>query len=288
MQIANTPLKWTLPFANGDTGKVEVPVTTTDPSRASLTLGFPPLTMQPIEAGGVPPQGEDFNGAMNQVARIVWWVMAGGRFPFDAAFAGDANVNGYPKGAVLPTTDLQGAWVSLVDNNTVDPNTSTTGWAPAFSYGGLALTGQTGGTTTLTPGQAMKKNMVISGALTSNLTIIVPQWAYNWTATNNTTGAFTVTVKTSIGAGALVPQNSVPTSLTCDGTTVTSAVIATALSADKWTTPRSITVNGVVAGSVTMDGSANVTLALSTTVLAALAGAAFTGAVSAPSFNTTP
>lgn len=289
MQIANIPLKWTVPFAAGDTGKVEVPITSPDPGRASLSLGFPPLTMQPIQAGGVPPQGEDFNGAMNQVARIVWWVMAGGRFPFDAAFAGDANVNGYPKGAVLPTTDLLGAWVSQVDNNTVDPNVSATGWAPAFSYGGLALSGQTGGTNTLTPLQAMKQNITITGTLTSNLTIVVPAWVYNWTMTNATTGAFTVTVKTATGAGALVPQNSVPTSLTCDGTNVYTATIAVALTAAKWSTARTLQLNGVVTGtSAPFDGSGNVTITMSTTQLAALAGAAFTGPVSAPSFNTTP
>jgi len=223
MQISNTPLKWTIPFANGDSGKVEVPATTSDATRASLTLGFPPLTRVPPEAGGVPPQGEDFNGAMNQVARIAWWKMAGGAFPYDAAFAANTNINGYPQGAILASSDLQGAWTTTVDNNTVDPDATGTNWVPVYAYGTLALTGQTGGTTTLTPAQAMKKTLTVAGALTSNLTIIVPAWTYNWMVTNNTTGAFTMTVKTAAGAGTIVPQTGTPTAVTGDGTNVNSA-----------------------------------------------------------------
>ena len=40
----------------------------------------------------------------------------------------------------------------------------------------LALTGQTGGTTTLTPAQAIKRTITIAGTLTSNLTVVVPAW----------------------------------------------------------------------------------------------------------------
>lgn len=61
-----------------------------------------------------------------------------------------------------------------------------------------------------------------------------------------------------------------------------------AVSASKLATPRNIALGGVVVGAVNFDGSGNVTITTSTSVLAALAGAAFTGAVSAPSFNTTP
>ncbi|WP_436632525.1 hypothetical protein, partial [Lactobacillus acidophilus] len=79
----NQPAKFLVPFAQNDSSRVELPVTTSDATRASQSLGFPPATMQPPEAGGVPPQGEDFNGALNQIARIAWWMMLGGRFSFD-------------------------------------------------------------------------------------------------------------------------------------------------------------------------------------------------------------
>lgn len=221
MQISATPLKWTVAFAAGDGAKVEIPATTSDPTRFSLTLGSPPLTGQPPEVGGVPPQLEDFNGAMNQLSRFVLWQMAGGPLPYDATWAADSNVNGYPNGAQIPTADGQGFWISIADNNTVNPDTTGTNWVPGYAYGRLNLSGQTGGTVTLTPAQAVKRTMDVSGTLTSNLVIVVPAWRMEWVVTNNTTGAFTVTVKTAAGSGVVVPQNSSPTRVRGDGTNVT-------------------------------------------------------------------
>jgi hypothetical protein len=61
-----------------------------------------------------------------------------------------------------------------------------------------------------------------------------------------------------------------------------------AVSASKLAIPRNISLNGVVVGAVNFDGSGNVVITTTTTQLAKLTGAAFTGSVSAPSFNTTP
>lgn len=61
-----------------------------------------------------------------------------------------------------------------------------------------------------------------------------------------------------------------------------------AASASKLATARNIALNGVVVGAVNFDGSGNVSITTTTTQLAKLTGAIFTGAVSAPSFNTTP
>lgn len=63
---------------------------------------------------------------------------------------------------------------------------------------------------------------------------------------------------------------------------------ANAASSSKLLTARNISLNGVVVGAVNFDGSGNVSITTTSTQLAALAGATFTGAVSAPSFNTTP
>jgi hypothetical protein len=62
----------------------------------------------------------------------------------------------------------------------------------------------------------------------------------------------------------------------------------TAVAASRLAAARNISLNGVVVGAVNFDGSGNVAITTTTTQLAKLAGAAFTGAVSAPSFNTTP
>src|SRR5271168_1688424 len=128
MQIANIPAKYYVPFATNDMAKVMIPITTTDSTRASLSLGFPPLTGMPPEAGGVPPQLEDFNGAINQIAGIAWWLMAGGPFPYDAMFATSTYVAGYPQGATIESADYLGSWINTTDNNQVNPDTVGTGW----------------------------------------------------------------------------------------------------------------------------------------------------------------
>ncbi|HWT38506.1 MAG TPA: hypothetical protein VN289_19625, partial [Paraburkholderia sp.] len=215
------PLKWYVPFANGDSSRVELPVTTSDATRASQTLGFPPLTMQPPESGGVPPQGEDFNGGMNQIARIAWWVLNGGGWPFDATFATNSNINGYPNGAKLQSADFRGDWISVADNNQNNPDTNGANWVPGFQYGSTALSGLTGGTVTPTPAQAAKGSITLAGPLGAALTVVLPTWTKNWTITNNTTGAFVTIVKTAAGSGITIPQNGLPTRVAGDGTNIT-------------------------------------------------------------------
>lgn len=206
MQNSQLPLKWYKPFAADDAAKVEIPVTTPDPARASQSLGFPPLTMQPPESGGVPPQGEDFNGAMNQVARVAWWMLAGGALPFDASWAGNANIGGYPQGAAVTSADLQGEWLSTADNNTNNPDTVGTGWVPGYAYGSTSLTGLANANVTLTPAQAAKGTIRLAGALTGSIQIIFPTWLKDWNVINNCTGGFSVTCKTAAGSGVVVPQ----------------------------------------------------------------------------------
>lgn len=220
---AAIPQKWYVPFAQGDGARVEIPVTTADPTRASQTLGFPPLTMQPPESGGVPPEGEDFNGGMNQIARVAWWVLNGGGWPYDASFATQANIQGYPNGATLQSADFRGDWINTADNNQNNPDTTGTGWVPGFQYGVTALTSLTGGTVTPTPAQAAKNSITLAGTLGSALTIVLPAWLKNWDITNNTTGAFVTIVKTAAGSGVTIPQNGSPTRVTGDGTNIVQA-----------------------------------------------------------------
>lgn len=223
MQSTSQPAKFITPFAQNDGARVEIPVTSTDATRMSQSLGSPPLTGMPPEAGGVPPQLEDFNGAMNQIARAIWWVMGGNRFGFDLAWAGDTLINGYARGAVLPAalgagTIGLGEWINNAEDNSNSPDTQGTGWVPGYHYGATALSGQTGGTVTLSPAQAAKRVLTIAGSLVSNLVIIVPEWIYDWSIYNNTGGGFTVTVKNAATPGVVIPQNGAPTPVHCDGT----------------------------------------------------------------------
>jgi hypothetical protein len=174
--------------------------------------------MLPPESGGVPPQGIDFNAGLYQVARITWWLMYGGPFVYDATFATNSAISGYAQGAEVSSTDYLGKWRSTVDNNQVAPDTTGTGWIPSAAYGSTT-TPLTNANVTLTPLQASKKTLIFTGTLTGNVVVTLPAWIYDWTVLNNCSGAFTLTVTTSGGSGAVVPQGGA-TRLRGDGTNI--------------------------------------------------------------------
>lgn len=153
MQASNAPSKSAVPFAESGT-KNTIPVASqigVTPGAASFTDGFPPLTMTPLAAGGVPPYGADFNGIFNFLSDAIRWAQAGGRYTFDATFA--TAVGGYPKGTVLAASSGNGSWLNLVDNNSANPDTGGANWASLGA--GIASTAQaqalTDDTTLLTP-----------------------------------------------------------------------------------------------------------------------------------------
>lgn len=128
MQANTPPVKIPVAFADAGT-KNTIPTESQigiTPGRASLVTGFPPLTMTPVQAGGIPPSGADFNGILNRVTDQLRWQSAGGLFKFDMTFA--SAVGGYPKGAMLARADNAGCWLSLVDNNIANPDTGGSGW----------------------------------------------------------------------------------------------------------------------------------------------------------------
>lgn len=199
MQLSNAPSKLLLPFAEaGD--KVTVPVAPGLPGLASLTEGFPELTRTPISAGGIPPSGLDMNGILYAISALSRWAGAGGSMPFDAAFAGDTNVNGYPKGARILRADGLGNWRNTVDNNTANPDSGGAGWLPDTNSGGAPVT-LSNANVTLTPAQYNCPVIILSGVLTANVQVIFPAMIAEWIVINTCTGNFTVTAKTAAGAG---------------------------------------------------------------------------------------
>lgn len=220
MDSNSPPSKILLPFANAG-AKNTIPVASqigiTD-GAASYTDGFPPLTRTPIPAGGVPPFGVDMNGVLFESTAIARWLCAGGLFEYDAAMS--TQIGGYPKGSHLLSADETVVWLSTVENNTANPDTVGTGWVPAFAPGVFAQTGLTGGTVTPALSDAAKSRITLAGTLTSNSIIVLPNWLKDWTVVNNTTGAFTVTVKTAAGTGVVIPQNNAPTLITGNGTDI--------------------------------------------------------------------
>ena len=221
MQLSNSPGKLVLPFANSG-NKNSIPVASQigiTPGAASLADGFPPLTMTPVAAGGVPPSGLDMNGILFELSAVVRWANAGGGYPFDADFATDINVNGYPKGARVMRSDGLGYWFNTVENNTTDPEAAgaaAAGWVPDFTNGVTVVT-MTSANVTLTPLQYGKPIIVITGTLTANLNLIFPALAGEWTVVNSTTGSYAITCKTAAGVGIKVYG---VRKLVSDGTTV--------------------------------------------------------------------
>jgi hypothetical protein len=116
----------------------------------------------------------------------------------------------------------------VIVSNGAGWNTFGYGRSNTFAYTALSLS-ITGGTTTLTSAQAANTIQVYGGTLTSNAVIIVPPTVQLYAITNNTSGAYTFTVKTASGTGVAIPQGTSLT-VTCDGTNVYNASSGTSSS----------------------------------------------------------
>ena len=135
----DTPVYNAIPFAQ-DGLKNTIPNSTASEGAASFTQGFPPETMNPINAGGVPPAGRDMNGILNQLSSHQVWLNAGMIYKFDATLA--TAIGGYKTGAIIQTDDGLSAYICVTNNNSNNPNSVLTGWMP---YAGQALIDYIGG-----------------------------------------------------------------------------------------------------------------------------------------------
>jgi hypothetical protein len=169
-----------------------MPESPTGSNSASVTGGFPPITMEPELSGGKPPLGQDFNGLFFLLSSHTLYVECGQLYLFNSDLA--TAIGGYLAGTVLGMSDGSGMWLCTTNGNSNNPDTGGSGWVPIASYGYAAITGLTGGTVTLTAAQSKKPVLVLTGALVSNLTIVLPANVQEWLIINNTTGAFTTTV----------------------------------------------------------------------------------------------
>ncbi len=137
---------------------------------------------------------------------------------------------------------------------------------------------------TLTAAEAAYSIINFTGALTGNINVIVPSNVNEWLMYNNTTGAYTLTVKTAAGSGVAITQGT-RRLLYCDGTnvqfqdsvgtgTVTSIATGTGLSGGPITNSGTISLanTAVVAGgytllNATVDAQGRLTAASTTTDL---------------------
>ena len=121
----NRPNQLTTAFANAGL-KNDIPQSATGSNLASYEEGFPVITMQAIADGGMPPQGQDFNGMFYTLTDIARYAQAGGLYPFDKEFC--TAIGGYPLGAILTSLDGAKLYINQVNGNTNDPNSNTNGW----------------------------------------------------------------------------------------------------------------------------------------------------------------
>jgi hypothetical protein len=147
MLASDVPAKFPIPWANnaGSTTVRAIPEASqqnTQPGAASLTDGFTPLNLTPIQAGGIPPFGQDMNGILRQITQWVRWLSAGGALTYDGAFA--AKIGGYPAGARVMSNARHAVYENLVDGNSTDPNGTGTNWVVADCVWGAKIWPATG------------------------------------------------------------------------------------------------------------------------------------------------
>lgn len=199
------------PFATGGSKNAIPNTTNPTPGGASLVDGFPALTRTPIQSGGVPPSGLDFNGIFNLITQHSSWLMGGGLYKFDSTVA--TFVGGYKKGATLQSNDQLSVYISLVDNNSVDFNSTPSSigvqwaaYAGAAAANATTTVSTTGGSTTLTTTQAAADIISVTGVLASNATIVFPVVVRSWRIINSTTGAFSLVAKAPTGQSLTCTQ----------------------------------------------------------------------------------
>lgn len=225
MNSSDSPIKIIKAFGvNGlkNTIPVDSSTTTDNNGVATFDKGFPPITMQPLSAGGIPPSGKDMNGVLYSVTIQQQWQNAGMGYLFDSTYA--SNISGYPQGSTIPSSDYSGFWINTTNGNTNNPESTTalpTGWVPGYAYGSSSVTISTANVN-VSDIQAAKDRIILTGTLTGNRILYLPQWTKDWTIENNCTGTgFSIIVSTR-AAGATV--QSIPGTIInihSDGTNIT-------------------------------------------------------------------
>lgn len=106
------------------------------------TDGAPLITMTPKDNGGLAPKGQDFNGVLNAATENTVFVQNGGRYKWSSDVI--TNYSGYAKDAIVQSDNGVSEFISLVDNNTVNPNSTLgTSWAVYAGQGSIPIASST-------------------------------------------------------------------------------------------------------------------------------------------------
>ncbi|WP_050978597.1 hypothetical protein [Edwardsiella tarda] len=131
MKLTDIPAKQAVPFGVNGQREALLPTTPAGDNKASYNNGFPPVTMILKSAGGVPPKGQDMNQILFELSSLCRWFSAGGAIKFDSDFC--ATIGGYPIGAYIMGDDDKTVYRCTQDDNTNNPNSSSTGWVKVAS-----------------------------------------------------------------------------------------------------------------------------------------------------------
>lgn len=100
--------------------------------------GSPNITLTAKEDGGLPPKGQDFNGALNAISSHAVFSEKGGRYKWDPQVI--AEFGGYPMDAIIQADDGSCEFKSIVSPNTVNPNESlANSWIIYTGQGSIPL-----------------------------------------------------------------------------------------------------------------------------------------------------
>lgn len=137
---------------------------------------------------------------------------------------------------------------------------------------GVTAIATTGGETTLTNAdyvndQAKKLALDVTGALVSNATIVIPNATKSYKVLNRTSGAFTLTIKTTSGVGLVITQSS-GAEIYCNG----SNVVRFLTPMTDFTTGAPVTASGAAASSVSVEPTGNLASVNAQAALAELQG----------------
>ena len=170
------------------------------PTNAEIQTGWPTSTL--------PPSRQRFNWVLNYVATAARYFMQRSIAEWD-------NTEDYPLGGRVQSGGV--TWVAVSANLGITPGTDATKWE-RWGYAStellpridslISISVAGSASPTLTQAQYDNGIITLTGALTANINVIFPNLARKWVVRNNTTGAFTLGLKTSVGTAYALSQNS--------------------------------------------------------------------------------
>lgn len=95
-------------------------ITNNTTGAAGYDRGFGEINMLPEGAGGIPPDGKDFNGVFYDLSAAIQYAQSGVAFPFNQNFA--TAIGGYEIGAIVSdASDKSLMWVNGTASNVAFP-----------------------------------------------------------------------------------------------------------------------------------------------------------------------